>query len=373
MKLGAFPVTGGNEVTLYHETEKAFAHLLDAIKDARHHVHVEFFIIRPDETGNQFLDLLVEKARQGVQVRLLYDSLGSWGLARRFLHKLQEAGGKYSSFLPLAPLRRKFQVNMRNHRKIVVVDGRIAFTGGMNIANEYLGKNPRFGYWRDGFLRLEGPATADFQRIFVEDWDFAAAESIEGKDFFPPPAPVGDEVVQVIQSGPDQEVNSMRELIFAAITTARERLWISTPYVVPDTGIFDALRMAARAGVDVRILWLLRPDHYLPFFAARYYMPDLLDVGVKVYQYAKGMMHAKMMMVDGKWGWMGSTNLDYRSLRLNFEANCIFHTPALVAEMERAFQNDLKNAICMDGKAYAGRPFVGRMIENGCRLLSPML
>lgn len=373
LKLDAFPVTGGNQVTLYHDTEPAFAELLDAIRRAEHHVHVEFFIIRPDATGLRFLDLLMKKAKAGVTVRLLYDAIGTRGLGWRLLSSLRAAGVKVSPFMPLNPLRRRFQINMRNHRKIVVIDGRIAFTGGMNIADEYLGKVQRFGYWRDEFLRLEGPGVASFQRIFAEDWDFSAGESLQGEEHFPKLLSVGEHVVQVIESGPDKEPNAMRELIFAAMAVARERLWISTPYIVPDRGILDALRMAARFGVDVRLLWLLRPDHQLPFYAARYYLPDLMADGVKVYQYKKGMMHAKMMMVDGKWGWVGSTNLDYRSLVLNFEANCIFHSPSLVAEIETAFQHDLEESSRLELKTFAGRPFAGRMLENGCRLLSPLL
>jgi len=373
IKLGAFPVVGGNEVTLYHETQPAFTELLDAIKDSTETIHVEFFIIQPDETGQTLLDLLKSKAKAGVTVRLLYDAIGSRRLSRKLLQSVRDAGIKLAPFMPLDPLRRRFQINMRNHRKIVVLDGRLAFTGGMNIGDEYLGKVKRFGYWRDAFLRLEGPGVLGLQRIFAEDWDFAAGESLQGEKCFPQLKPVGDQVVQIIESGPDQELNAMRELIFAAIAVAKERIWISTPYIVPDRGILDALRMSARFGIDVRLLWLFKPDHQLPYYAARYLLPELLDEGVKVYQYSRGMMHAKYMIVDGKWGWVGSTNLDNRSLVLNFEANCILHSPPLLGELEEAFRKDLDESIRMEAKAFAGRPFVGRMIENGCRLLSPLL
>ena len=373
VRLGAFPPRTGNRVELYHDTDTAFAALCDAIENAEHHVHLEFFIIHPDSTGKHILELLEKKARQGVEVRLLYDAIGSRWLWSWILRPLRKAGGRCAAFLSFNLLRRRIQVNLRNHRKIAVIDGRIGFTGGMNLGDEYLHKDPRFGYWRDAFLRLEGPSTGDLQRIFMEDWDFAAGETLKGERYFPPSSRPGDVRVQVIDSGPDREVNAIRELIFAAITLARERLWISTPYIVPDSGILDALRLAARLGVDVRLMWLFRPDQWLPYFAARYYLPDLLSEGVRIYQYSKGMMHAKMMMVDGTWGWVGSSNLDNRSLQLNFEANCIFHDPDVVAELEAAFVRDMKESIRMDGQAFAGRPYAMRLVENACRLLSPLL
>jgi cardiolipin synthase len=264
-------------------------------------------------------------------------------------------------------------VNLRNHRKIVVIDGRVGFTGGMNIGDEYLGLNHYFGYWRDEFLRLEGPAVAGLQRIFTEDWDFARQEPLDGDAYFPELPPAGDAAVQVVESGPDQEINSIREVFFGAILSARERVWIASPYFVPDAGLLDALRLARYRGIDVRILSLLKPDHYLPFFAAHYYWTGMLAAGVKVYQYSKGMMHAKLMMVDGKWAFAGSANFDNRSLHLNFEAGCMLHTPRLVAELEEQFRRDLQDAIPLETQKYAKRPLPHQLIENACRLFSPLL
>jgi cardiolipin synthase len=265
------------------------------------------------------------------------------------------------------------QVNLRNHRKIVVVDGREALTGGMNIGDEYLGKSARFGYWRDTFLRLEGPAVAGLQRIFTEDWDFAARESLNSPAYFPELSASGEATVQVVESGPDQERNSIREIYFAAILSARERLWVASPYFVPDAGILDALRLARYRGVDVRLLCLLRPDHFLSFYASRYYWGDMLAAGAHVYQYAKGMMHAKVVLVDGRWAMVGSANLDNRSLHLNFEVGCMLHTPELVAELERQFEEDLRQSVRLDAATYARRPFLARLTENACRLFSPVL
>lgn len=371
-RLGAFGPVGGNEVTLYHETQIAFDHLCDTIRDARHHIHLQYFIIQPDEAGHKIIELLTAKAKEGVQVRLLYDAVGSHRITRRMLRSLCGAGGHCRSFLGFTSLRR-LAVNLRNHRKIAVIDGRFGYTGGANIGNEYLGKVARFGYWRDAQLRLEGPAVAGLQGIFAEDWDFACGEALHGDDFFPELPRVGDATVQIIAGGPDQDVNSIRELVFSAVTMARERLWIASPYVVPDQGIMDALRFAARLGVDVRLLCPLKPDHWLTYYAGRYYFTDFMAEGIKLYEYAKGMMHSKMILVDGQWASVGSANLDYRSLHLNFEANCLLHSPDLVAELEEAFRKDLQESIRLEPHAFRGRSFSTRLLENGCRLLSPTL
>jgi cardiolipin synthase len=373
LRVNAFPVRPGNEVKPYHDTNEAYAAILEAIRGARHHVHLQYFIFRPDAAGRELLDLLTQKAKEGVEVRLLYDAMGGRTLAWRYLRSLIEAGGKAGAFLPLNPLRSRIQVNLRNHRKLTVVDGKAAFIGGMNIGDEYLGRNAYFGYWRDEVLRLEGPAVADLQRVFAEDWDFAMRESLIHDAYFPPLDPAGDAAVQAAEGGPDQERNTVREIYFAAILAARERLWIASPYFVPDAGLLDALRLARWRGIDVRLLSLLRPDHYLSFYAGRYYWNDMLDVGVKVYQYARGMMHSKTVMVDGQWAMVGSANLDNRSLRINFEAVCILHSPHVIAELEKAYLKDLDHSILLDPEKFARRSYWARLVENGCRLLSPML
>jgi cardiolipin synthase len=373
LELNAFPVSTGNAVLLYRETSDAFTGLLEAIAAARHHVHLEVYIFRSDATGRQIIDLLVQKAKAGVQVRLLYDSAGTLWLSRSMVRPLVEAGGLVRDFLPINPLRSWIRINLRNHRKIVVVDGAVGFTGGMNVGDEHLGKSKRYGYWRDAFLRLEGPAVAGLQRIFMEDWHFAAAETLEEECYFPPPASCGNDLVQVVDSGPDQPLNSIRELYFAAILSARERLWIASPYFVPDSGILDALRLARLRGVDVRLLGLMRPDSLITFYAGRYYWADLLAMGGKVYQYARGMMHAKVMLVDDCWAMVGSANFDNRSLHLNLEAGCILYSPERIEELAAGFLRDLEDAVSIDAEAFARRSLLVQVAENACRLLSPVL
>ncbi len=377
-RFGAYPLTLGNHVDFYHDGEPAFAAMLAAMENARHHIHVEFFIFHADDIGSRVLDLLTRKARQRVEIRLLYDAMGSHRLRRRHLRQLHLAGGKTSVFLPLNIFRRRLQINMRNHRKIVVVDGDVAFTGGLNVGDEYLCKHPRFGYWRDTHLRLQGPAVADLQRVFAEDWDFAAGERLSDdqptdRRYFHPKEVDGAYAVQIIDSGPDRDVKPIRDIYFAAILKARRRLWIASPYFVPDAGLLDALTLAGQLGVDVRLLGQLYPDKWIPQLAARYYWDTVLQAGVKVYQYAKGMMHAKVMLVDGEWASVGTANLDNRSLNLNFEVNCLLYHPAAVAELEQAFLQDLADSIRLDAEVYARRPVAARFLENACRLLSPVL
>lgn len=372
-RLGATPPLGGNRVMLYQATRVAHGALLEAIANARDHVHLEFYIVQPDETGRELLALLTRKARQGCEVRLLYDALGSWTLKARLLHPLHKAGGRSAAFLGISLLRRRLQVNMRNHRKLVVIDGRLAFTGGMNIGNEYLGLSRWFRYWRDNLMRVEGPAVAPLQSIFVEDWDFSADELLDEPRYFPELTEAGESIVQVVDSGPDQEINTLREVIFAALTSAKERLWIATPYFVPDTGILDALKLAARRGVEVRMLCPKKSDNRISDYASRYYWMELLVEGVQIYEYQRGMMHAKMMLVDGRWGWVGTANLDRRSLQLNFENTCILHSSTELSALAKAFQRDMRRSKEVALDEFRDRPPLARFWENTARLFSPVL
>lgn len=372
-RLGAFPTSSGNQVALYHETTDAMQAVFDAIEQARDHIHAEFYIVQPDDTGRRFINALARRAGDGVEVRLLYDALGSLWLKRSLLRPLERAGCRHASFLGINPLRRRVQVNLRNHRKLLIVDGRTALTGGMNIGDEYLHRNKKLGYWRDTHMRIAGPAVGAIQRIFAEDWNFSTDEDLFSERYFPDVAPAGDDVVQVVESGPDQTLNTARELIFAAIVAARNRLWISSPYFVPDAGVLDALRLAARMGVDVRVLLPERPDVWLPRYAGRYLWDNLMAEGVRIFLYRKGMMHAKGMIVDGRWAWAGSTNLDNRSLSLNFENLVVFHNERLIRDMEQAFVADLSESIEVDPAEFAKRRWPARLVENTARLFSPAL
>jgi cardiolipin synthase len=362
----------GNAVQFYQDTERVYAAILEAVGAAQHHIHLEFYIFRADHVGMELLTLLTQKARQGVQVRLLYDSLGAFFLGRSAVRKLRKAGGKVAPFLPLNVFASRLRVNLRNHRKVVLIDGKVAFTGGMNIGDEYLGRT-KLGYWRDQMVRIEGPVVSDLQRVFTEDWDFTTREKLDGVSFFPVQNRVGNVLAQVVASGPDQEVNVTREVFFAAISSAKERLWISTPYFIPDPGLQDALFWACFRGIDVRLLMPMKGDHYVTMVASRYYWTDLLERGVKIYLYRKGMMHSKVMTVDGKVGIVGSANMDPRSMFLNFELSTIFFDTAVTAELEATFETDMKDAVLLDKQEFAKRPYFARLQENAFRLFTPIL
>jgi cardiolipin synthase len=373
-------VTAGNQIDFYHDGKPAFDAMLAAIRQARHHVHLQKFIFQPDATGDEFLAALTEKAKQGVEVRLLYDAVGSHRLRQSRLTALRAAGGRCSVFLPINLLRRSIQVNLRNHRKILVTDCEFGFVGGLNIGDEYLGRVPRFGPWRDTHLRLQGPVVADLQRVFAEDWDFAAGESLIPEDDDPARCVYlqtrevnGPYRAQIIDSGPDRDLKAIREIYHAAILKARRRVWIASPYFVPDAGLRDALRLAGYQGVDVRFLGQYRPDKMIPQMAARYYWAEVLSAGVKVYQYTRGMMHAKVVLVDDDWASVGTANLDNRSLHLNFEVNCLIYSHQAVAELAAQYERDLETAVRLDCAVYGQRPMAARLLENACRLMSPVL
>ena len=374
VSLGAAPQLGGNRVQLYDERTPPFDAMLQAIREAKQQIHIEFFIFRADELGRAFIEAMAERARAGVKVRFLYDAIGSWGLQSKLLRQLTDAGGKAVPFLTLLnPLHRRVQINLRNHRKILVIDGRIGFTGGYNIGDEYLGKHAFFGLWRDTFLRLEGPAVRWMQRVFTEDWSFAAEEELSGTDIFPNIPPVGDVAVQIAWSGPDQELKTIREIYFAVIAKAKQRIWIATPYFVPDASLLDALCLAARSGRDVRLLVPFRPDKWLPFLAARFYWRDILAAGVKIYQYTRGFIHSKVLIADDSWSSVGSANFDNRSLHLNFEITCLMESKEIVTQLEESFLRDMAASIRVDQAQFDNRGYVGQLAENACRLMSPVL
>ncbi len=374
VRLGAQPATIGNAVTVYDTGAETYEAMLDSIRQAKHHVHLQFFIVRSDESGIRFMQALAERARNGVEVRFLFDAVGSWSLKRSVVDILTSASGQARPFRTLSnPLRRRLQINLRNHRKILVVDGRVGFTGGFNLGDEYLGKNPFFGPWRDTFIRVEGPAVAGLQRVFTEDWDFSADEELTTDAYFPVVPPMGPSTVQVAWSGPDQDSKMIREVYFAAIMRSRKRVWLTSPYFVPDAGILDALCLAAHLGRDVRVLCPFRPDKWLALLAARYYWAELLRAGGKVYQYTNGFIHAKTLLIDDEWASVGTANFDNRSLHLNFEVTCLIESPDVQAELERQFLRDLEVSIRLDPTVFARRPYISKMAENASRLLSPIL
>jgi cardiolipin synthase A/B len=373
VRVGGSPMTHGNETRLYRDGPEAFKDKYEAIEAAKHHVHLEYFILRNDETGWALIELLCKKVSEGVQVRFLVDAVGS-RKAGPLLEKLRDAGGHAEFFLPTRLLSStRFTLGLRNHRKLLICDGKVGFIGGLNVGDEYLGKDPHYGYWRDTHMRVRGPAVLAMQRVFVEDWDFAAKELLVGDHYFPDPILVGDTSLQIVWSGPDQEYNAVREIYFAAITAARKRLWIATPYLILDGALLAGLRTAALRGVDVRILTQGKYDHWMTYWAGRYFWDELLACGVRIYQYDEGLLHSKVMIASPTWACVGSANMDIRSIRLNFEINCHIHNPKVVKELEDTFEADLEKSKQVIADSFSHRPLKYQLTENFCRLFSPLL
>lgn len=364
------PVLGGNELEVLDDGRAASRALEDAIAGARDHVHLEYYIFRPDETGQRVLKLLAERARAGVEVRLLYDGFGSLALREADVAELCAAGGRAAPFLPIGLWRRPFQFNFRNHRKIVVVDGKIAFTGGLNIGDEYSGRRRRYA-WRDTHMRIRGPVVVSLQEVFAEDWYFATSEDLVDARYFPPPERAGEMVAQVIDSGPDRPYQPIHRILFTAITLAQDRIWLTTPYFVPDPSIVVALQAAALRGIDVRLLLPSYGDLPLVQLAGRSFYDELLEAGCRIFEYQPVMLHAKTMTVDGCWGTAGSANMDMRSFRLNFEVNLVVYGEAFARRLEDIFLRDLERAreILRDRTVGAW----DRFVQGAARTLAPVL
>lgn len=384
-RMNETPATTGNYTAFYTCGHDLFRDMIEAMRRAEKEICVQFFIFRHDDVGRRFAEVLEERAREGVAVYFLYDAVGSRSLPKTFLRELRAAGVQCHAFLPLNILRRRIQINFRNHRKLLLVDRRVAFTGGFNIGREYEGRS-RLGEWFDGHVRIEGPAVSHLFEVFAGDWDFVS----QGDQRLYPQAVEwlrsGDEGVtqlaaepkargwvQTISSGPDQDLNRVRSQLFFAATRARRRLWIATPYLVPDEAVRTALTTAALSGVDVRILTQNnRPDHWIPYWAARYFTDELLNVGVRIYQFQPGMMHAKMMLVDRELASVGSANLDTRSLALNFELNCVFYSDYEIAKVEDIFNDAFRRSQHVP-EEFLRRRLPVRIIENFARLFAPIL
>ncbi len=364
----ALPSSGGNAIDLLVDPEATFSSIETAIAGARSHVHLDYYIWRTDSIGRRLRDRLVEVAGSGVEVRILVDDVGSRSAGRSFWKPLVEAGGEVGRFLRVNPLARWLLLNLnnRNHRKIVVVDGRVAFTGGINVGEDRL---------RDTHLRLEGPVVARLQEIFVEDWFNATSKDLTPARYFPGPTRAGDARVQILASGPDDgRAHAIETIYFAALTLARKRAWLTTPYFIPDATLAAALRTAALRGVDVRVLLPGKPDQPFVYHAARSFFPELLEAGVAIYEYADAaQLHAKTATVDGCWATVGSANLDVRSFRLNFEANAVAYGPALASELERVFEQDLAHARRLELGEFRDRAFLERAFEGAARVLAPLL
>ncbi|MCB9831025.1 MAG: cardiolipin synthase [Planctomycetes bacterium] len=378
-RLSSTPPTSGNDTRMLVDAAAAYPAIEVAIGGARHHVHVEFFIVRDDDTGRRLRDLLVATARRGVAVRFLCDAVGSRDLPRDFFDPLRAAGGEAAFFRPvgkiLARIYLRDRVDFRNHRKIVVVDGQVGYTGGINVGREYLGLDPSRGHWRDSHVEIRGPAVLAMQKAFAEDWLAATGELLTDPDHYPEPLLAGAEaeVVQIVDSGPDRSHSPISYLFVQAFALAYRRIWLTSPYFIPSPPIEQALLSAALRGVDVRLLVPRRPDHRITAWAGASYFRALLEAGVRIHRYEDGFIHAKVWLVDDWVASIGSANMDIRSFDLNYELNAIVYGPRFNGAVADQFLLDLESAEewrLADEDALGPAP---RLLRAAARLASPIL
>lgn len=374
-RVPGLPPMLGNRVQVINNADNAYPALIESIASAREHIHALYYIIKPDESGRRFRDALVERARAGVEVRLLYDDIGCWQIKPDFFRPLVEAGGKVSEYRPVRFARfRTFYANLRNHRKILVIDGWTAYTGGINIGDEYLGKDSERGFWRDTNVKVTGPAASHVQLVFAEDWYYSTGELLtEAYSRHAEMPPAGDAIVQVVPSGPDRSREQVAQLYFTAITSARRSVYITTPYYIPDEAVQTALIAASLRGVDVRLLVPGKPDRKIIKYASRSYFRELLAAGCRIYEYRKGFIHAKTLSADGELGVIGTANMDIRSFRLNFEISAVCYDSKVAEALDMQFMQDIADSEQVRLAAFSRRPRLDQFIENLARLTSSLL
>ncbi len=373
-KVSHLPPSRKNHCQILFGAKATYQAISHAIMLAKKHIHIEFYIIRADETGYGLRELLVQKASQGVDVRVLYDAVGSSKLPKDFWLPLELKGGLTAAFNPIRIFfRHRDRMDFRNHRKIVIVDGKIGLTGGINVGKEYLGLCPQIGHWRDSHIQITGPAVLSLQQVFAEDWFRSKGELLEDKSYYPLPSTSGDSIVHVIASGPDDRWAAIRRIYFQAIALAQKRVWITSPYFIPDPIIEEVLIVAALRGVDVRLLLPLKSDSKIVSIVSHSYYPDLKKSGVRIYEYAKGFIHAKTMVIDDWLGTIGSANMDTRSFQLNFELNAFVYDPKFTEELAEHFLEDIKNAQEISEESLRQRGYWQKFQSSFFRILSPLL
>ncbi|MGN0135467.1 cardiolipin synthase [Anaerotignum sp.] len=364
-------MTFNNQVEYLNNGKEKFESLVQDIRNAKKFIHLEYYIWRGDRLGTRLTEELAKKAAEGVEVRVLYDGIGNSRLPKHFFDKLHAAGGYTAAFLPRFVVR----LNYRNHRKLAIIDGEIGYIGGFNVGDEYLGIVKRYGPWRDTHLRFQGDAIDQMQMRFIKDWNFTAKNGIIqlNEKYFPKRLQFDGIRTQIVSSGPDTQWKNIRNGYFKMINEAESHIYLTTPYFVPDDGIFEALRVAALSGLDVRIIIPGNPDHFFVYWASMSYLGELLEAGVKVYQYEKGFIHAKVLTIDGTVASVGSANMDIRSFDLNFEVNAFMYDEEMTKILEDDFRNDLHSCVEITKEWYHRRRWWFRVHESIARLISPML
>lgn len=369
-------VLPNSEVKVIQNGENFFPLLFEEIRKAKKHIHIEFYIYEDDVIGNQLKDLLIQKAKEGVEVRFIYDDFGSKSIRKTIVRELNEKGVKALPFNKIKLIYLANRLNYRNHRKIVIIDGKTSFVGGINVCDKYINKPGNKLYWRDTHLMIKGFSTFSLQRVFLSDWNFCCDENLTiNSDYFPFSELEEEEnyYAQIAWSGPDSDLPNILYAIIQAISSAQKEVLLTTPYYIPDTSLQEALIVAALSGIDIKLLVPKKGDSKLVNIATQAFFDDLLKAGVRIYLYEKGFIHAKTFVVDGKVASVGTANLDMRSFDLNFEVSALIYDKRIAQEIRTAFYQDLKDSVRVDPQRWKNRPKLKRIAEKVVRLVSPFM
>jgi cardiolipin synthase len=371
------PLTAGNDVKLLLNGENKFPEVLQALKNARHHIHIEYYIFENDNIGNQVKDILIQKAAEGVQVRFIYDDFGSRSIRKNIVQELRAAGIEAFPFYKIFFIALSNRTNYRNHRKIIVIDGCTGFVGGINVSDRYINApvNNNPVYWRDTHVRINGPGVFYLQYLFICDWNFCAGQhlKIQPGFFCTAKSKGGNAIVQLAASGPDSETPTIMFSLMEVVGMAQEEILITSPYFIPGESILDALNMALLSGVKVKLLVPYKSDSAIVNWAARSYYGSILDCGAEIYLYQKGFVHAKTVVVDGQLAIIGTANMDHRSFELNFEVNSMIYDKKIAGQLRDAFHADTVEAIKINPKTWKKRTLFKQLPEKLARLFSPLL
>lgn len=370
--LADMPILGCNHSQLLINGQETFDHLFEDMAAARSYILVQFYIVTDDHLGRRLKDRLIRKAQDGVSIFFLYDEIGSYQLPSNYLREMQQAGIHVSAFHSTRGKTNHFQLNFRNHRKIVVIDGDIAYVGGHNVGDAYLSRHPKFRPWRDTHVKIKGPVTKAIQFCFVEDWHWATSQ-VPDLNWELTPFPGGSEDVLMVASGPADTLETCALMFVQVINMAKERIWITSPYFVPDLQVLSALKLAALRGVDVRILLPEKPDHLIVHLASFSYYPNILPVGINLYRYTAGFLHQKVFLVDHQCAAVGTANLDNRSFRLNFELTLLNYDIGFVRAVADMLKEDFHHSRLVKLEDYTERSFIFRLAVRSARLLAPIL
>ena len=371
-RLGSMPILGGNDVELMTQTDDFIDRLIADVDSAEHHVHLLFYIYADDETGRRVAEALARAVERGVKCRVLVDSVGSARMLKRLAPKMLAQGIELRESLPVGIVRRRAaRIDMRNHRKLAVIDGRIAYTGSQNIVNADYGHKDLA--WHDMMARLTGPAVLELQAVFVSDWSFDTGEILDGDGVFPDPPVAGSIPVQTLPSGPSYPTENYQRMVVAALHAARQHVILTTPYFVPDEPFMQALEVAVLRGVEVELIVPKRTDRWLVAAASRAYYTALLEAGVKLHLYQEGLLHSKTMSIDRALAFLGTSNFDIRSFTLNFEVNLLLYDADVTERLRAEQRRYIDDSVEMTAEQWQKRPAVQKVFENIAKLLSPLL